>query len=115
MKAVPQLDDEAADERVSCGDRHASPLLARLRPAPPHCSACSSLDTPGPGARSVEATVDEGCREGAPGLLLLEVSLAFDSAPDVTLGLLRLNVLEALTNFPKVREKPSMPTDPVQC
>lgn len=60
--------------------------------------------------------MDEGCREGAPGLLLLEGQSSFDSAPDVTLGLLLgQNVLEALTNFPKVREKPSMPTDPVQC
>lgn len=76
VQAVPQLDDEAADERRQLwGQDTASPRSWPGRVLRPHRSARSSPTPLGPGARNAEAMGDKGCREGAPGLLLLEVSL----------------------------------------
>ena len=73
MKAVPQLDDEAADECRQL--RGQTP--PRLAPGPAASCTRTTLPAapPGPGARNTEAMGDGGCREGAPGWLLLEVSL----------------------------------------
>lgn len=101
---------------VSCGDRHGlASLLARLRPAPsllglqqPHALRAWGQECRGRRGRRLQGRRSR--------LAASRGQSSFDSASDVTLGLLLgQNVLEALTNFPKVREKPSMPTDPVQC